>query len=141
MRVIAVIGMIIGLVLVFAVFFNSMVEMDRPFWEAPKVASFDEDIYLVGGLLLFFLSAILFSIRSLIDAVEKNTTNVSSVLYYVSQESAASMSNASTHAEAATPVRDPGLRFSKPGDNPDFPRKNGETDGQYWGRVERDIRY
>lgn len=134
MRVIAVIGMIIGLVLVFAVFFNSMVEMDRPYYARQEVSSFNESIYLVGGLLLFMLSAVLFSVRSLIDSVEKNTKNVSSILYYVSQ-GPRSTTTQTPSAESASSANRSQSKFADT-DFEGIPRKPGETSSEYWDRVE-----
>jgi hypothetical protein len=110
MKALAVIGMIIGLLLVMTSVVNGIIYSDR--------IIIGEVEYLIGGLLLFFLSALLMTVRSLKDSIEslKSNTNI--------KQNEMNQSNTK-----------PKYRSNYRG----VPRRVGETEEEYRERLEKGV--
>lgn len=110
MKTLAVIGMIIGLLLVMTSVVNGITYSDR--------IVMGEVEYLVGGLLLFFLSALLMTVRSLKDSIESLKSNTNSKQNEMNQSN------------------------TKPKDKSNYrgvPRRVGETEEAYRERLEKGV--
>lgn len=116
MKALAVIGMIIGLLLVITSVVNGITYSDR--------IVMGEVEYLIGGLLLFFLSASLWSLRSLKDSIDSMKSSFDSF-----------KSNLNTNK----------IEQNQTGTQPIYaphyvgiPRKSWETHEEYQERVEKE---
>lgn len=116
MKVLAVIGMIIGLLLVGTSLVNGMVYSDK--------IIIDEAIYLVGGLLLFFFSASLWVLRSLKDSIDTMKSSIDSL------KSNFNINRTETNQTNTQSKNEPIHKG--------IPRKSWETHEEYWDRVEKE---
>lgn len=116
MKALAVTGMVIGLLLVMTSVVNGLTYSDR--------IVIGEVEYLIGGLLLFFLSASLWSLRSLkdsIDSMKSSFNNFTSNL------------NANRNEQNQTGLQPKNEPYHK-----GIPRKSWETHEEYQDRVEKE---
>lgn len=115
MKVLSVIGMIVGILFIVFPVLSGVLD--------PYKVIVDQAIYIVGGSLLFLLSALLNTLHSLKDAIDDLNSNYTT---------GRNQEKGERPKLASAPSKYYATDFEG------IPRKLGETSAEYWDRVEKE---
>lgn len=115
MKVLSIIGMIVGILFIVFPVLSGVLD--------PYKVIVDQAIYIVGGSLLFLLSALLNTLHSLKDSISDLKLNLAT---------SRNQEKGERPKLASTPSKYVATDFAG------IPRKPGETGAEYWDRVEKE---